>query len=227
MQIAILAAGRGSRLAALGVPKPLSRLGDRTLARRIVDEAALCNPSAITFVTDPHQPEVGTALHAIPGVKVVERHTDSPLLSLRALDESLPDDALVLMTVDTVLPPGALRDFCRAWAASRFDALLGVTGYVDDEKPLYVHTSPDGTVTALASEPDEAGYVSAGVYAVSRDDLHRALETALDAGCGRLRDFQNELLRLRPGGVGSYDIGTAVDIDRPEDLAAAANLFPR
>ena len=53
-------------------------------------------------------------------------------------------------------------------ADERYDGMMAVTDYIDDEKPLYVQTDDDLNITAFRDERyDGAKYISGGIYALN------------------------------------------------------------
>ena len=100
------------------------------------------------------------------------------------------------------------------------DGLMGVTSFVDDEKPLWVGTRDDMTISGFYDQNDAAcRYISAGVYGLTP----KALETlahCVEAGESRMRNFQRALLtdgfRLT-----AYAFSKVFDIDHVSDLKKA------
>ena len=135
----------------------------------------------------------------------------------------LIDAPFVLTTVDTVFKEAEFADY-----VSRFkqaveqgaDGLMGVTSFVDDEKPLWVGTRDDMTISGFYDQNDAAcRYISAGVYGLTP----KALETlahCVEAGESRMRNFQRALLtdgfRLT-----AYAFSKVFDIDHVSDLEKA------
>ena len=93
-----------------------------------------------------------------------------------------------------------------------------MTPFVSDEKPLWVRRDTDGRVTGIGGHSGDA--VTAGFYVLSP----RARALAPPAHLGRLREY---LAWLCASGepVRAVTIERVVDIDRPADVALAAELF--
>ena len=98
--------------------------------------------------------------------------------------------------------------------------MLAVTGYVHDEKPLWVTTTAAGRVTVVGGASGDA--VTAGIYVFPEKVRRLGIPHSL----GRLREF---LAWLAKSGepIEAVDIAKVVDVDRAEDLAVAEELAPR
>ena len=100
---------------------------------------------------------------------------------------------------------------------------MGVTDYIDDEKPLYISTDRDGMITGFfdTARPDTI-YVSGGVYTLPTTALD-ILEECMKAGLTRMRDFQRALaasgMRLK-----AYPFSRIIDIDHADDIPKATLL---
>ena len=101
-----------------------------------------------------------------------------------------------LTTVDTVFDPTEFDHYIDAYAADTgtYDGYMGVTTYIDDEKPLYISADREGTVTGYFDTPVEgADYISGGIYALPESALE-ILDECMAAGKTRMRDFQRALV---------------------------------
>lgn len=207
MKYAIIAAGKGTRLAS-AVPKPLAEVGGKALLRRLLDAME----GDVRIIVSDDALAAWLAREA-PEVLVIQHSTASPAESLRLLLDGFEGDKIIATTADTLFNPDEFKAFAEAFEASDADALMGVTEYVDDEKPLYVVTE-GSQITAFSDTP--AKYASAGIYGLGR----KALDLLKADRSTRLRDYQRNLLTegLR---VEAYPFSTVFDIDRPEDLEKA------
>ena len=104
------------------------------------------------------------------------------------------------------------------------DAVLAVTGYVDDESPVYVNRHEGGLVRAVSDEPIQPPCVTGGVYGLSAA-ARAAAAPALARGVYRMRGFLKALLAGEGGREGArvaaVDVARIIDIDRPRDLETA------
>ena len=101
---------------------------------------------------------------------------------------------------------------------------MAVTGYIDDEKPLYVKCNAELDITAFIDTPDkDAEYISGGIYGLPPHALD-ILEKCISEGQERMRNFQRRLvqegLHLK-----AYPFGKIIDIDHAEDIAKAESFL--
>jgi NDP-sugar pyrophosphorylase family protein len=234
----ILAAGEGSRLKGMGLPKPLVRVAGLPLIEWTLQGLKRAGAESVACIVNENLREVERYL--LEGdfglqVRVLVQTTQSSLFSLLALREYLAAHPFLLCMTDTIL---TLRDwdgFGEAAARIRnggengpdLDALLGVTDYVDDENPLWVdldETSGGGLVRAIGPEAEPSGtsgvrMITSGIYAFHPSIYDEAERIAGIEGA-RLRHL---LARLPEKGkrVEAYCFHKTIDVDRPEDLEAA------
>ena len=235
MRCAIVAGGEGSRLRQEGipVPKPLVLLGTETLLARLIrifaqnaleEVVLLARREADDVVAEAQRAAAGWGI----SLSVIRADTPSSMHSLYALAPSLVGEPFILTTVDTVFSETAFSSYFAAFrkmlADDSNDGLMGVTTLIDDEKPLYVETDTDLSVTAFLDEDKGcARYVSAGVYGLTPPALD-VLQRCITRGESRLRNFQRALLTdgLR---LCACDLGAVIDIDHAEDIAKAEELL--
>jgi NDP-sugar pyrophosphorylase family protein len=91
--------------------------------------------------------------------------------------------------------------------------VLGLTGHVDDENPLWATLGEDGRIRRLGG--DQGEYVTAGVYWIP---AHRGAEPTV--GFDRLRDYLKWLADERRLVYG-IALPLVFDIDRAHDVEAA------
>ncbi len=237
MKYAIIAAGEGSRLAAEGVagPKPLVRLGGEPLIDRLVRIFSDNGATGIVIVyrggTDGMADHIGRLCRAGAGVRhvpveAVEALTPSSMHSLMAIADRLDGAPFCLTTVDTVFTESAFRSYVGTLSSvigGTADGVMGVTGYVDDEKPLYVRTDGDMNITGFLDESEACRFVSAGVYGLAPRSLD-VLRECVGAGESRMRNFQRALLR-KGLLLKAYDMGKVFDIDHAADIAKAERFI--
>lgn len=213
MNYIILAAGQGSRLKDVA-PKPLAEIEGKTLLRRILD--IIDDDAHVTVVANADIPEIAASLP--PMVKAFEVKTPSAAHSLAA--PGLFSAPAIAITVDSFFTKEAFDAFRAAFEATRADALMGVTSYIDDESPLYVEVT-DGQITAFSDFPG-SNLISAGVYGLSPKAL-AVIPEAIAKGVNGLREIQRALL-LKNLIIKPFDMGVVIDVDRPEDLENARRL---
>jgi len=121
----------------------------------------------------------------------------------------------VITTVDTIMPVAQFETFVAS--ASRFpdDAVvLGVTGHVDDENPLWVTLdTSNGRIRHIGGS--NGNHVTAGLYWLP---AKRPVNPAKDFA--RLRDYLGSLVAGEQPVYGVV-LPCVFDIDRARDVAAA------
>ena len=229
MRAGIIAAGWGTRLG--GGPKALALVGGRPLIDHAI--AGLIDAGADGFTCIVNEASTSVCEHvarAWPRLRAdwIVRTTPSSMHSFLAVLERMAsqgESACLVTTVDAVCRPGTTRGFARTAAALGADLALGVTTFVDDEKPLYA--VPRGQLEAgtpfalaeLSSRPGASPYVTAGLYWASAAILSER-ERALAAGYSALRQFLGAVVATGHPTWG-VPVADVVDVDRPADLAMA------
>ena len=227
---AVIAAGEGSRLKSLGVPKPMVEVGGVPLIAHVLDNFEAAGIVSAAVIVNEAEQDVAALVRARFGrlvSKIVVKSTRSSLESFREMLAEAPPGRLLVSTVDAYAPR---EDFVRFVERARElpagSTVLGVTGFVDDEKPLWVTIARGGRVTVVGGSSGDA--VTAGIYVFPE----RVRKMTIPGELGRLRDF---LAWLAKSGeeIHAVDIPKVVDVDRIEDLAeaealaAASPLSPR
>lgn len=237
MKAVVLAAGLGERLRAGGVdtPKALVRVAGRPLLAHALAAVAEAGATEVIVAVNDRDAEaaqasLAAAPHAI-AVRWLQRTTASSLETFSNLARLLLDEgakhALVAM-VDGVFEPGAAARFARAAGriaraeSSAPEGLIGTTRRRDEDRPLRVLTDAGGTILAIGPGAEASPLATAGLYLLPERALRRGPEL-LAAGGGALRELLAAI--VREGVVlGAVDLGDVVDVDRPDDLAAAEEL---
>ena len=247
MKYAIIAAGEGSRLAAEGVTqsKPLVKIGNETMIDRLIRIFMQNDADEIVVICNAAMPEVASALqtlqrdglqgHPVP-LRFVVKTTPSSMHSFYELSPYLDglSSNFILTTVDTIFREDEFADYVRTFqrltVEETCDGLMGVTPYIDDEKPLYVECGVrneecgmfpisgfyDSPLTTHHSPPT---YISAGIYGLTSSSLV-TLRACVERGEQRMRNFQRALLRdgLR---LQAYPFTKVFDIDHATDIEKA------
>lgn len=246
MKYAIIAAGNGSRLAKEGinVPKPLIEINGESLIDRLIRIFRENDATEILIVCNEEMPEVSRHLTAVQRdglygqtvpVRFIVQSTPSSMHSFHVLRGLLGNEPFVLTTVDTVFREDEFGDYVRAFSkavALGKHALMGVTDYIDDEKPLYVGTTeiasahqplPNLSVTGFYDTPNPpCQYISAGIYGLTAPCLD-TLQRCIDRDESRMRNFQRALLTDGLC-VSAYPFSKVIDIDHVDDIEKGEKL---
>lgn len=230
MNYAIIAAGEGSRLAQEGVakPKPLVDICGEPMIGRLINLFCRCNAESISIIVNEQMTEVREYIESLSldiPLNLVVKTTSSSMHSFFELSRVIPKGRFCLTTVDTIFREQDFRPYIEAMEADeRYDGMMAVTDYIDDEKPLYVQTDDDLNITAFRDERyDGAKYISGGIYALNEKAID-VLADCMERGVARMRNFQRALvdagLRLK-----AYPMGKILDVDHAGDIEKAENFI--
>ena len=237
MKYAIIAAGEGSRLAAEGVesPKPLVKIRHERLIDRLIrvfmdndaeEIVVICNDitTEVSFHLVKLQQD-GLEGRPLP-LRFIVKSTPSSMHSFFEISRMLGDGPFCLTTVDTIFREEEfaryIAAFSEAVTSGKCDGMMGVTDYIDDEKPLYVDTDDSLGITGFLDRSDTCRYMSGGIYGLTST----AIETlcgCMERGESRMRNFQRALIadgrRLKAWPFSKVlDIDHATDIKKAEDF---------
>jgi NDP-sugar pyrophosphorylase family protein len=143
--------------------------------------------------------------------------------SFHALAEHLTDEPFCLTTVDTIFREADFHDYLDYFAQSDADGVMGVTDYVDDEKPLYVETNEALDITAFLDTATTCKYISGGIYGLTAPAL-KTLQRCMSEGQSRMRNYQRGLiadgLRLK-----AFPFSKILDVDHASDIVKAEEFL--
>ena len=230
MKYAVIAAGEGSRLIQEGIstPKPLIEVGGERLVDRLLRIFEAQGASEVIVICNEQMQEVRAHLTAVQQtsrlpLRLVVKSTPSSMHSLWELSRWLGGGPFVLTTVDTVFREAEfsryVSDFREALKHDEVEGLMGVTDFIDDEKPLYVGVGEGMSITAFLDHCDVPRYVSGGIYGLTPKSLD-TLKACVERGEQRMRNFQRALLRdgLR---LKAWPFSKVLDIDHASDIQKA------
>ncbi len=228
MKAAIIAAGEGSRLLAShpGQIKPMIRIAAKPLIYWVVVGLRSAGCKDIVVLTNTRGDAVGPYLStAFPDVNFdfVTADTASSFESFRLVSLRLAEteEEFVVSTVDALIRPEDVARFIAECRKAKATAGLALTSHVDDEKPLWADVDGAGRVTALGEEATAKNAVTCGLYYMTRKAATTLPQPDRHA---RLRDFWQELVASGEV-VGGVILSKSIDVDRPEDLAAAESFL--
>ncbi len=241
MKFAIIAAGDGSRLAQEGVveAKPMVRVRGERLIDRLIRIFVANNATEIIVVCNEQMTDVASHLLDIQNnglngkpvpLRFVVQSTPSSMHSFYVLRDFLRDEPFILTTVDTIFNESEFHDYVLSFqkkSASGLASLMGVTDYIDDEKPLYVGVDDTMHINGYYDrvQPDTR-FISAGIYGLTPPALS-VLESCVKQGESRMRNFQRALVAAGLQ-IEAYPLTRVFDIDHLEDIRKAeiSFLFP-
>jgi NDP-sugar pyrophosphorylase family protein len=215
----IIAAGHGTRLRADGyrVSKPMTPVGGQPLIGHALDRFRAVGVRKTTVIVNEGSDDCGQWLrdHAQDfDLDLIVRTTPSSYASFELVASRLAGAPAIITTVDAVMPVDAFQRFVELAAHLPKDAfVLGLTGHVDDENPLWATLDEDGRVLRLGG--DQGSHVTAGLYWLP---ARRVAQPS--ARFDRLRDYLKWLVdEGRP--VYGIVLPLVFDIDRAHDVQAA------
>lgn len=230
MKYAIIAAGEGSRLVQEGIisPKPLIEVAGEKLIDRLIRIFMAHGASEIDVICN--QQMTAVALHLdhlqqmgnVP-LRFIVKSTPSSMHSMWELSRWLGDEPFVLTTVDTIFREAEFSAYINCFQAlvaeGEADGLMGVTDYIDDEKPLYVAADDQLNITGFLDTCDHPQYISGGIYGLTPLSI-QTLSRCIERGESRMRNFQralvNDGLRLR-----AFPFSKVLDVDHASDIQKA------
>ena len=234
MKFAIIAAGDGSRLAQEGVtePKPLVKVRGERLIDRLIRIFMGSNATEIVVICNEQMSDVASHLKMIQDkglnglhvpLRFVIKSTPSSMHSFYELRHFLRDDPFILTTVDTIFDESEFHDYVLSFQdkiAQGTDALMGVTDYIDDEKPLYVGVDNVMRINGYYDTPQaDSRFISAGIYGLTAPSLD-ILEACIEKGESRMRNFQRALVAAGLQ-IEAYPLTKVFDIDHIDDIRKA------
>lgn len=233
MNFGIIAAGEGSRLAQEGVavPKPLVKINGVPMIGRLVEIFRNLGAENICVIVNEEMTEVREFVEALKrkgevNIEMVVKSTPSSMHSFAELGKFLRGKGkFIVTTVDTIFREDDFRRYAEAFEAdTEHDGMMAMTGFVDDEKPLYIETDDKDEIIAFRDEPwDGARYISGGIYGLT-DPALDVLYDCLDRDVKRMRNYQRALvaagLRLK-----GFDMGKVLDVDHAGDIVKAEDFL--
>lgn len=226
MNYGIIAAGEGSRLVQekIMLPKPLVSINGEPMIGRLIRIFQENDATSISIIINEEMEAVRTYLEnlelAVP-LNLVVQSTPSSMHSFYGLKPFLESDRFCLTTVDTMFREDEFAAYIRSFRQDEhISGMMAVTGYVDDEKPLYIETDDKLVIKGFYDHDfPERRYISGGIYGLAPVAFD-ILESCMNAGISRMRNFQRALIS---GGLTlkAYPFSKIIDVDHAADIAKA------
>ena len=234
MKYAILAAGDGSRLMQEGelTPKPLVKVGGEALIDRLLRVFMANDATEIAVICNSQMTAVVAYLDTIQKagdipLRLMVKSTPSSMHSLWALRRWLEDAPFILTTVDTIFREQEFTEYVHTFrsltAQSAADGLMGVTDYIDDERPLYVDADDELQITGFTDTSDHPHYVSAGIYGRT-PRCFEPLSRCVERGEQRMRNFQRSLV-AEGFNLKAWPFSKVLDVDHVSDIQKAEKFL--
>jgi NDP-sugar pyrophosphorylase family protein len=221
--------------------KPLVAVAGRPLIVRVLASIAEAAPSEVTVIINGESDEVRRTVDAASwpfDLRWIVETTPSSMHSFLRVLETLAADGddgpFLVSTVDTVATPGMYRAFAATAAALDADLVLAVNRPQPGDRPLLVRMAAsrsgarDSQIVAAIGDAADDGpggeiFATAGFYMVRPAVLAEA-EAARADGLTALRLFLARLL-ARGYRIAALEVADSIDVDRPEDVAAAESFL--
>ena len=237
MRFEIIAAGEGSRLAEEGVrePKPLVKVHGEALIDRLIRIFMKNGATSISVICNNISTEVSRHLVDIQNdglngmpipLSFYIKTTPSSMHSFYELSKHMQQEPFILTTVDTIFKEEELSEYVaafRKYIGEGYDGVMGVTDYIDDEKPLYVGTDGNMDITGFYDEPEDAKYISGGIYGLTPDAIG-TLDRCIARGESRMRNFQRALVAEKKH-LKAWAFTKVLDIDHKSDIDKAEEFL--
>lgn len=99
---------------------------------------------------------------------------------------------------------------------------MAVTDYIDDEKPLYISTDKELTITGFHDEQPQK-YISGGIYSLDEKSF-AIIDRCIEEGQSRMRNFQRQLVKegLK---LQAYPFSKILDVDHASDIQKAEEFL--
>jgi NDP-sugar pyrophosphorylase family protein len=215
----IIAAGHGTRLRADGyrMSKAMTPVGGRPLIGHALDRFRAVGVRQATVIVNEESDdcrqwlsEHGRGLE----LNVIVRTTPSSYASFALVAARLAGAPAVITTVDAIMALDAFQHFVDSAACLPDGAVvLGLTGHVDDDNPLWATLDEDGRVVRLGG--GQGSHVTAGLYWLPAQRIAAPM-----ARFDRLRDYLKWLVEEGQPIYGVV-LPLVFDIDRACDVEAA------
>lgn len=247
MRAGIIAAGWGERLGQ-SIPKALTPVGGKLLIDHVLDGLEEAGAESVTCIVNEAAGEVPAHVtqsgRTLP-IDWVIQTTPSSMHSFLIVLEHLSAQGsgpFLITTVDSIAQAGAYQQFvASARLFPEADVVLGLTGLIEDEKPLrvamrgaegtgvmpdHIRDNPEAfEIVALTNTGFDSALVTCGFYWVTGRILQEK-ESALAQKNPALRSYLGHLLKYGYKFYGA-PLPPIVDIDRPEDVQSAEKLLCR
>lgn len=226
MELAIIAAGEGTRLKSEGVltSKPLIRIQNVPIIERIIKNGIANGLGKVYCIINESSPDLAGYLASAgfgERLELVIKSTSGSFHSFMELARRIKNSTFVLSAADSVFREDEFRNFINTARSMDCDGLLAVTRFVDDEKPLYTDVDDEGFIKRFSNSEGE--FVTGGIYCLTAD-VRNELKTAEVRGIMHLRQFFSLLLekgfRLK-----AFEFSKIIDVDHIDDINAAEQLL--
>ena len=218
----IIAAGEGARLKAAGIleNKPLVRVSGYPLIGHTLRYYQHLGMQRVCIIFNEREQDcLDWVQKNFPNLhcEFIVKTTASSFESFWRLGQLLGDGRHLISTVDSICSAQELQ---KMQQFSDDQAIyLGVTSYVEDEKPLWLQMD-EGSHQLQNLGGSSGNFVTAGFYQVPGTIFERALDSNITS----LRIFLRQLFDEQRAMFG-VNLKTVIDIDSPADILSAEKML--
>jgi NDP-sugar pyrophosphorylase family protein len=229
MNFAIIAAGKGARLKAEGInlSKPLIRINSVPMLERLLTIINGYNPESISIIINEESKDVYDFIlnHSLKKkINLVVKSTPSSLHSLFELKKIIENKSFCLFTVDTIFNEREFMKFIHFINSQRvYDVVLGITEFIDDEKPLYVKLDQNNLIAKFEDEANSNYLVTGGLYYFT-PAIFNEIDSAVKNNYKHLRNFLKLLIEKKYKFHG-FVFSKIIDVDHLEDIKTAEKFL--
>ena len=225
LQVGILAAGLGSRMQEKSKTKPLAKIQGRTLLEYQLENYQKITKGEIHCALREellNDQDKATLLKAHKA-HFLFVNTDSSLHTLgKLIAEMGKDEPILFSMVDTIIKKSDLTHFVEFCSKLRpGENAVVTTKFIDDEKPLWVHSDPNGNITAFNDQPSPL--VTSGIYYLT-PEARTLAQNLIWGGTHKMRNFLGNLVSHGIC-VKSFVVEKTIDVDHPSDLEKAEEFL--
>lgn len=226
--LGIVAAGEGIRLQQEGIktPKPLIEINGIPLIQRIIDIALKNGVDSIVCIINEESPELEEYLinnNSSQPFNLIVKSTPSSFHSFHQVSRFL-ELPFLLTTTDSVFREDEFAEFLNySRNLNQADAVLAVTDFIDDEKPLYVIIDESSKILSFGDRDNNCEFVTGGMYFFKKD-IRDEINNALNENVSRLRNFLRYLINHNHN-LFAYPFSKIIDVDHAADIKTAEEFL--
>lgn len=230
MDFGIIAAGKGQRLneADGSIKKPLVEVCGVPILIRLISILQKTGAKSVSIIINQEMADIESTVvkecSDIPcKISFLIKSTPSSFHSFYELCKFMnPREKFVITTVDSIFLQKNFQKYLDyfSFAEQSVDGVMGVSDFIDDEKPLYVSYDDSFNITGFHDTTPNLPYaVSGGIYGLT-PTCFPLMEECMSKGVNRLRAFQKEMV-ISGLNLKAFNLGKIIDIDRPQDIIEA------
>lgn len=226
--LGIIAAGEGIRLKGEGIyiPKPLIEINGIPLIQRIIDIALKNGVDSIACIINEESPELEKYLlnnNSLIPFNLIVKSTPSSFHSFHQVSRFL-EPPFLLTTTDSVFREEEFTEFLKySMNFKNADAILAVTNFIDDEKPLFINIDEDSKILSFGDTDNNCEFVTGGLYFFKKD-IREEIRDALNENVSRLRNFLRYLINHNHK-LFAFPFSKIIDVDHAADIKTAEEFL--